>query len=213
MGAGGRKQADDSQRQRREDGGCAGQNSRYGYIHVPLSMSIAVLRKSMVCADSFSARRGLPNRHRSFWIIIIRGEEGRQQQSDTINRTQQSASHRGSRGSRIRAHSKLRPLLAPASPCALRASLWHPITPSLRLRRFPLSATQPYDTRTLHAVVEDEGRCHPRKRVGEESPDSTGQGVPWKTRERCCQTGADGKCHRNKPPAGRKAGGKGEKVV
>ena len=59
-----------------------------------------------------------------FLIIIIRGEEGRQQQSDTINRTQQSASHRGSRGSRIRAHSKLRPLLAPASPCARRTPLW-----------------------------------------------------------------------------------------
>jgi hypothetical protein len=70
-----------------------------------------------------------------------------------------------------------------------------------------------YGNNILHAVVEDEGRRHPRKRVGEESPDSIGQGVPWKTRERHCHTGADGKCHRNKPPAGRKAGGKGEKVV
>ena len=48
--------------------------------------------------------------------------------------------------------------------------------------------------------MEEEGRRHPSDGVGEESPDSAGQGVPWLTREGHCHTDADGKCHRKKPP-------------
>ena len=57
------------------------------------------------------------------------------------------------------------------------------------------------------------GRSVPRKRRGEESPDSAGQGVPWLTRERRCQIDADGQCHRKRTAGRRKAHGKGEKVV
>jgi len=57
------------------------------------------------------------------------------------------------------------------------------------------------------------GRSVPRKRCGEESPDSIGQGVPWLTRERRCQNDVDGKCHREYTAMCRKARGKGEKVV
>ena len=52
-----------------------------------------------------------------------------------------------------------------------------------------------------------------RKRRGEESPDSAGRDVPWLTRERRCQIGVDGKCHRKQTAGRRKAHGKGEKVV
>ena len=57
------------------------------------------------------------------------------------------------------------------------------------------------------------GRCAPLRRCGEESPDSTGQGVPWLTRERRCKIGVDGKYHRENTATRRKACGKGEKVV
>lgn len=64
-----------------------------------------------------------------------------------------------------------------------------------------------------HVAVDDGGRRQPRKRVGEESPDSTGQGVPWQRGNGAATSASMESATENKPPARRKPTGKGEKVM